>query len=66
MIRFNLSHSGDLVLYALTRCREIGVDLECIRPISDAEEIARRFYSVRENAIFRTVFTQRSTREVAQ
>lgn len=55
MIRFNLSHSGDLVLYAVTRCREIGVDLECIRPISDAEAIARCFFSVGENAIFHTV-----------
>jgi len=36
-LRFNLSHSQGLALYAVTRNREIGVDLERIRPISEAE-----------------------------
>ena len=55
MLRFNLSHSQGLALYAVTRGREIGVDLECIRPISDAEQIAERFFSAHENAVFRTI-----------
>jgi len=30
-LRFNLSHSGDIVLYGITRCGDIGVDVEQIR-----------------------------------
>ena len=55
MVNFNVSHSQGLALYAVTRGREIGVDLECVRPISDAEQIAGRFFSARENAVFRTL-----------
>jgi len=52
---FNLSHSQELALFAVTRDREIGVDLECVRPISDAEQIAERFFSAQENAVFRAL-----------
>ena len=54
-LRFNLSHSQGLVLYAVTRDREIGIDLERIRPIAEAEQIAERFFSARENALFRAL-----------
>ena len=54
-LRFNLSHSQGLALYAVTRHREIGVDLECIRPILEAEQIAERYFSARENAVFRAL-----------
>ena len=43
-IRFNLSHSGDLALYALTVNCEIGVDVEKVRNISGIEQIASRFF----------------------
>ena len=49
-LRFNLAHSHEIALYALTCGREIGVDLEYIRPMLDMEQIAARFFSVRENA----------------
>jgi 4'-phosphopantetheinyl transferase len=52
-LRFNLAHSHELALYGFTRGREIGVDLEYARPLSDANEIAGRFFSARENAVFR-------------
>ena len=55
MLSFNLSHSQELILYAITRGREIGVDLEQIRPISEFEQIAERCFSVREIAVFRTL-----------
>jgi 4'-phosphopantetheinyl transferase len=51
-LRFNMSHSHGLALYAIARDRKIGVDLERIRPILDAEQIAERFFSAQENAIF--------------
>ena len=52
---FNLSHSEGLALYAVTRQRRIGVDLEYIRPELVQEEIAERFFSPREVAALRTL-----------
>ena len=54
-VRFNLSHSHSLVLYAITRDRDLGIDLEFIRPINDAEQIAKRYFSHRENAVFQAL-----------
>jgi 4'-phosphopantetheinyl transferase len=51
-IRFNVSNSGDLALYALTIRREIGVDLERLKPMPDGIDIAKRFFSAPENEIF--------------
>ena len=44
-LRFNLSHSGEMVLYAVARGRELGVDLETIRPDFAVDGIARRFFA---------------------
>lgn len=49
-IRFNLAHSYELALYAFTREREVGVDIEYIHPMPDIEQIAESFFSVSENA----------------
>ena len=54
-IRFNLSHSHGTALYAVTRGREIGVDLEFIRSDLEAEQIAERFFSQREIVTLRTL-----------
>ncbi len=54
-IRFNLSHSHGLALYALTRGREIGVDLELIRPDLANDAVAERFFSPNEVAMFRSL-----------
>jgi 4'-phosphopantetheinyl transferase len=51
-IHFNVSNSGDYALYALTRNREIGVDLELLKPMPDGIDIARRFFSAPENEVF--------------
>jgi 4'-phosphopantetheinyl transferase len=45
---FNVSHSHGLALYAVTRDREIGVDLEYIRPDLANEAIAGRFFATGE------------------
>jgi 4'-phosphopantetheinyl transferase len=51
-VRFNLSHSGSVVVYALTARREIGIDVEHIRPVNDMDTLARYSFSATENAIF--------------
>lgn len=47
-LRFNVSHSDDVVVYALSRGREIGIDVEAVRMMPDADDIAVRFFSRRE------------------
>jgi 4'-phosphopantetheinyl transferase len=47
-LSFNLSHSGEYILIAVGRNREVGVDVEKIRPEIDLEGIARRFFSSSE------------------
>jgi 4'-phosphopantetheinyl transferase len=49
-LRFNLAHSHELALYAFTCGREVGVDLEHVHPMPDAEQIGARFFSAREYA----------------
>lgn len=50
-VRFNLSHSQGLALYGFTQSRQIGIDLEYLRPMPDAEQIAQRFFSAGEYAV---------------
>ena len=47
-LRFNVSHSEDVAVYAFSRGCEIGVDVEVVRALSDADDIAARFFSRRE------------------
>jgi len=49
-VRFNLSHSGDLLVCAVSGNGEIGVDIEFIRPDRDPLGIARRFFTAGESA----------------
>lgn len=50
VLRFNLSHSGDLALCAIAGEREVGVDVEQIRSDLEWEGLARRFFSTDEVA----------------
>ncbi len=54
-LRFNMSHSYGLALFAITQGREIGVDLEPIRTDLPHEEIAERFFTPREVAALRVL-----------
>jgi 4'-phosphopantetheinyl transferase len=47
-IRFNLSHSGEIALLALSLNRDLGVDVEQIRVDFATGEIATRFFSPEE------------------
>jgi 4'-phosphopantetheinyl transferase len=46
-IAFNLSHSHELAVYALTIHGIVGIDLEWLR-VTNLEQIAKRFFSARE------------------
>jgi 4'-phosphopantetheinyl transferase len=47
-VRFNVSHSNDQVLLAFSYSREVGIDVERIRPEVNIEEIGSRFFSRKE------------------
>jgi 4'-phosphopantetheinyl transferase len=49
-LEFNLSHSGDLALVAITRERKIGVDVEKVRTGISAEIIGGHYFSKTEMA----------------
>ena len=54
-LEFNLSHSGDLAVIALAHDREVGVDVERLRPLSSAQRIAERLWSSGEAAALGTL-----------
>jgi len=58
LLNFNLSHSGSMALYTITRNMEIGVDVESVRSDFEYKEIAERFFSVNEMAILHTIPTE--------
>jgi 4'-phosphopantetheinyl transferase len=47
-INFNLAHSHGMAVYAFSHTREVGVDLEYMREDLANEDIAKRFFSMRE------------------
>lgn len=51
-LRFNLSDSNCVALYAVTRDRDLGIDIEHIRDMQEAEQLVKRFFSEREYAAF--------------
>jgi len=54
-LRFNLSHTEDLALIAVTLGREIGVDVERVRPISELDSIVESYFTSRERDTLRTM-----------
>jgi len=51
-LRFNMSHSHGVALLAVSRDRELGVDVEHVRADFANEDVARRFFSRVEVAAF--------------
>lgn len=49
-LEFNLAHSHEMVLCAIARGHQVGVDVEYLQPMADMEQIAARTFSRVEQA----------------
>jgi 4'-phosphopantetheinyl transferase len=47
-VQFNVSHSSDLILIALTKSASVGVDVERIEPDTDVASLSKRFFTEAE------------------
>lgn len=54
-LRFNVSHCDDVAIYAFSYGRDVGVDIERVRILPDADQIAARFFSCREHETYRAL-----------
>jgi 4'-phosphopantetheinyl transferase len=61
-LHFNLAHSDALAVYLVSAQAAVGIDLERVRPLRDAEAIAARFFPARQNAEWRSLSTDRRER----
>ena len=52
-LQFNLSRAGDMALYAFAWGRQLGVDVEPVRALPDADATVERFFSAEEVAVYR-------------
>jgi 4'-phosphopantetheinyl transferase len=55
VLQFNVSHSHNLAVYAIARDRELGIDLEHLRLVNEADRIVRSFFTQSEQAIWATL-----------
>lgn len=51
-VQFNLAHCEDLAVLGVTRGARLGVDVERVRRLQDADELVARFFSQREAKAF--------------
>lgn len=54
-LHFNVSHCDDVAAYAFSSRQAIGIDVEAVREIGDADDIAARYFSRSENAAYRAL-----------
>lgn len=54
-LKFNATHSGNMVLVAVCREADVGVDVEHLRSLPKFEELAERYYCEREIATLRAL-----------
>jgi 4'-phosphopantetheinyl transferase len=54
-LRFNVSHCEDVVVYAFASGREVGIDVEAVRPLPDADDLAARCFSPHERATYQAL-----------
>jgi 4'-phosphopantetheinyl transferase len=55
VLQFNLSHSNDQAVYIFGWDTIVGIDIEHIRPMQDADDFAEQFYSPRERALINSL-----------
>jgi 4'-phosphopantetheinyl transferase len=60
-VYFNLSHSDTLVLYAISRTREVGVDIERVNPSFAEEQIPEHYFSPAEVTVLRSLPKDKQT-----
>jgi 4'-phosphopantetheinyl transferase len=51
-LAFNLTHTADLALLAVSRGREVGIDVERVQPMPDLHQLAAGVFTPREWALF--------------
>jgi 4'-phosphopantetheinyl transferase len=56
-VRFSISHSGDRAMLAVALGHDVGVDLEAIRANVETLALAERYFSERERATLRVLFS---------
>jgi 4'-phosphopantetheinyl transferase len=61
-IEFNLSHSVEMALYAFTRERLVGVDVEYMRADLDYDGMARHSFSLQERQLLRNLVGEEKRR----
>ncbi len=54
-VHFSISHCDDLATYAFSSGHPIGIDVEAVRVMTDADDLAARYFSRREHATYRTL-----------
>ncbi|GAB5535923.1 MAG: 4'-phosphopantetheinyl transferase superfamily protein [Rubricoccaceae bacterium] len=54
-LQFNVTHAGDIALIAVARGRQLGIDVEPVRVLPDADAIVERFFSANEVAVYRSL-----------
>lgn len=54
-LQFNLTHSENLALLAVSRVRSIGIDVEMLRAPGDIRGLAKSVFSIAENTQFETL-----------
>ena len=60
-LEFNLTHSANLALVAVTRGASIGVDLEHLTLVPDADALVARFFCPREQVAFKRLSASQRT-----
>ena len=53
--RFSVSHCDEIAVYAFSQGREVGIDIEAIREVRDADAIVSQFFSRCEQEAYRAL-----------
>ncbi|MCI0704468.1 MAG: 4'-phosphopantetheinyl transferase superfamily protein, partial [Planctomycetia bacterium] len=53
-LHFNVTHTDGIAVLAIAQ-RRVGVDVEVVRHVTDAEGLVRRYFSPAEGAVFRSL-----------